>query len=90
MTKLGSSILLDPFLQSTLLQCLLGELAPVEGSVDIKGRISYTPQEPWVFTGSLRENILFGLPYQKERYNEVVKACALDKVCVGSCSCYNC
>ncbi len=67
-------------MQSTLLQCLLGELAPLEGTIKMKGSISYASQEPWVFTGTVRENVLFGSPYEMERYNKVVKACALDKV----------
>ena len=46
----------------------------------MNGRVSYASQQPWVFTGNVRENILFGLPYQKERYKKVIKACALDKV----------
>ncbi len=68
--------------QSTLLQCLLGELELLEGTAETKGSISYASQDPWVFTGNVRENILFGLPYQMERYNRVLKACALDKVSI--------
>lgn len=67
-------------LQSTLLQCLLGELKPVEGTVEVNGRVSYASQDPWVFSATLRENILFGTPYDREWYNKVVKVCALDKV----------
>ena len=69
-----------PSMQSTLLQCLLNELEPLEGTIKINGGISYASQEPWVFTGSVRENILLGNSYQKERYDKVIKACALDKV----------
>ncbi len=67
-------------IQSTLLQCLLGELIPKEGSINIRGTISYAAQEPWLFSETLRENILFGKPYNAEWYNTVVKACALSKV----------
>lgn len=67
-------------LQSTLLQCLLGEVRPMRGSVEVAGKVSFSSQDPWVFSASLRENILFGLPYRSARYNAVVEACALDKV----------
>ena len=69
-------------LQSSLLQLLIRELSPVSGSVIVDGKVSYASQEPWVFSGTLRENILFGLPYKAEWYQKVIEACSLDKVCV--------
>ena len=66
--------------KSTLLQLLIKELSPVAGSVIVDGKVSYASQEPWVFTGTLRENILFGLPYKPEWYQQVLEACSLDKV----------
>ena len=71
-------------LQSSLLQLLIKELSPVSGSVVVEGKVSYASQEPWVFSGTLRENILFGLPYKPEWYQKVMEACSLDKVCVFS------
>ncbi len=68
------------FLQSTLLQCVLGEVVPKEGSINIQGTVSYAAQEPWLFSDTLRENILFGKAYDAKWYNTVTKACALDKV----------
>ena len=68
------------FLQSTLLQCLLKELLPLCGEVTVKGVIAYASQQPWIFSSTLRENILFGKPFQPQWYNRVIEACALDTV----------
>ena len=69
-------------LQSTLLQLLIKELSPVSGSVFVDGKVSYASQEPWVFSGTLRDNILFGLPHKPDWYQKVIEACSLDKVCI--------
>eukprot|EP00731_Ephydatia_muelleri_P021891 Em0014g482a len=63
--------------KSTLLQCLLGELHPVQGTVEVKGKIAYASQDPWLFTGTLRDNILFGCPFYVDWYDAVLDACAL-------------
>ena len=69
-----------PLFQSSLLSALLGELPPSQGQVSVHGRIAYVSQQPWVFSGTVRSNILFGKKYEKERYEEVIKACALEEV----------
>ncbi|XP_044525283.1 ATP-binding cassette sub-family C member 4 [Gracilinanus agilis] len=65
--------------KSSLLCAVLGELPRHEGLVTVKGRIAYVSQQPWVFSGTVRSNILFGKTYEKERYDKVIKACALKK-----------
>ncbi|KAI5269184.1 Multidrug Resistance-Associated Protein 4 [Manis pentadactyla] len=65
--------------KSSLLSALLGELPPSQGLVSVQGRIAYVSQQPWVFSGTVRSNILFGKKYEKERYENVIKACALRK-----------
>ena len=72
-----------PLVQSTLLQCLIGELRPVEGSVEVCGRVSYASQQPWIYSGIVKDNVLFGLPFRRDWYNTVVQACCLDKVFVN-------
>ena len=35
------------------------------------------PQIAWIFTGTIRENILFGQPYDEPKYTRIIEACAL-------------
>jgi ATP-binding cassette subfamily C (CFTR/MRP) protein 4 len=62
-----------------LLQAVLGELPLSNGSVIVGGDVSYSSQEPWLFVGTVRQNILFGQPYNAVRYKEVIKVCALKR-----------
>jgi ABC-type multidrug transport system fused ATPase/permease subunit len=39
----------------------------------------YNSQEPWTFAGSVRENVLFGSPFDEEKYKKVLHVCALEK-----------
>ncbi|KAM0420337.1 hypothetical protein ACHAPT_011879 [Fusarium lateritium] len=43
----------------------------------VKNTTAFVPQNPWMEAGTLRENILFGLPYNESRYRQVLSACAL-------------
>lgn len=57
--------------QSSLFQVILRELPLSKGTVSVHGVVSYASQEPWLFAGSVQQNILFGLPMDKERYQKV-------------------
>ncbi|XP_027391709.1 multidrug resistance-associated protein 4-like, partial [Bos indicus x Bos taurus] len=65
--------------KSSLLRAVLGELPPRQGKVSVHGRIAYVSQQPWVFPGTVRSNILFGKKYEKDRYEKVIRACALEE-----------
>ncbi len=39
--------------------------------------IAFVSQTPWLEDGSIKENILFGLPFDNMRYGKVLSACAL-------------
>ena len=41
--------------------------------------IAYVAQIPWIENASIKDNILFGLPYDEERYHKTVEVCALKK-----------
>jgi ABC-type multidrug transport system fused ATPase/permease subunit len=40
---------------------------------------SFVSQTPWIESGTVRENIIFGFPYRQARYKKVLSACALEK-----------
>lgn len=68
-----------------LLSCLIGDLPPDPPSepeasskpLRVEGRIAYVAQTAWIQNCSLRENVLFGRPYEEGWYYEVLEACAL-------------
>lgn len=45
----------------------------------IDSAIAYVAQTPWIENASIKDNILFGLPYNETRYRKVLFACALNK-----------
>jgi len=65
--------------QSTLLHTILGENEVTSGVMEVEGRIAFTSQNPILFPGSVRENIIFGRVFSPTLYDSVVKACALVK-----------
>ncbi len=43
----------------------------------LKGSVAYVPQSAWIQNATVRDNILFGRPYDEQRYNQVLESCAL-------------
>ncbi|CAF1514132.1 unnamed protein product [Adineta steineri] len=66
--------------KSSLLMTLLGEMQITNGKISYNknSRLCYVPQEPWVFSGTIRENILFGLDYDAQKFNRCIHATALN------------
>ncbi|KAL6644155.1 hypothetical protein ACP70R_018921 [Stipagrostis hirtigluma subsp. patula] len=65
--------------KSSLLSCILGEMPKLDGTVRVSGSKAYVPQTAWILSGNIRDNILFGKPYEKEKYEKIIQACALTK-----------
>ncbi|XP_068610353.1 ATP-binding cassette sub-family C member 3 [Brachionichthys hirsutus] len=63
--------------KSSLISALLGEMEKLEGEVSIRGSVAYVPQQAWIQNATLRDNILFGNPYNEQKYSCVLEACAL-------------
>lgn len=78
--------------KTSLLMTMLNELPIHKGSIFVNGTLSYASQEPWLFSGTIRDNIFISLgqnfldegyenvPYEiRHRYHEVLRICSLDK-----------
>ena len=63
--------------KTSLLLCLIRELPGIAGKLTVASTPSYASQEPWIFSGTLRENILFGNPLNTTRYRHVINVCCL-------------
>lgn len=63
--------------KTSLVSALLGEMEKLEGQISIRGSVAYVPQQAWIQNASLRDNILFGRPYEEQKYRCVLEACAL-------------
>ncbi|GJP82054.1 hypothetical protein CLOP_g12179, partial [Closterium sp. NIES-67] len=64
--------------KSVLLDGILGDAELLGGRLECSaGRIAYAAQKPFIMAGSLKDNIIFGRPFQQHLYDQVVEACAL-------------
>ena len=71
--------------KSSFLSAILGEMEPLNDSKVYlpcnksgkKTKMSYCCQSPWVVNDTLRGNILFGREFDQDRYDSILKACAL-------------
>ncbi|KAI8360085.1 hypothetical protein B0O80DRAFT_194371 [Mortierella sp. GBAus27b] len=77
--------------KTSLLLSLLGEINPIKGQAFLPRRdshdinpvtgltngIAYVAQQAWLQNNTIRNNILFGLPFEQRRYDQVIEMCAL-------------
>ncbi|KAL5730763.1 hypothetical protein ACHQM5_003555 [Ranunculus cassubicifolius] len=65
--------------KSSLLSCILGEMTKVSGNIKLVGTKAYVAQSPWIQSGNVEQNILFGKEMDRERYERILEACSLKK-----------
>ena len=65
--------------KSSLLHAILGEMTHEAGEAHRTQSISYAGQEPWIMSGTVRENITFGCDYDAAWYDKVLDATQLKK-----------
>ncbi|KAJ2155930.1 ABC transporter C member 13 [Coemansia sp. RSA 552] len=62
--------------KTLFLLSVCGQSRLLSGSGSTTGRIGYLEQTPWIMDDSVRANILFGRPFDREYYEKVLFACA--------------
>lgn len=65
--------------KTSLLLSFLRELPVTSGKLDYNGQIAYVEQDPIIFSGTFRENILFGKEFDEELYKQVLRDCKLEQ-----------
>lgn len=66
--------------KSSILAALLGQIRQVKGDkVKVYGSTAYMSQEAWLLNMTLRDNIMFGKPADKKRYQEVIRVAGLQR-----------
>ncbi|CAF0910972.1 unnamed protein product [Rotaria sordida] len=64
--------------KSSLLQTLTDEITYFDGEIQLDGSYCYVPQEAWIFSSTIKNNILFGKEYNHYLFQRAVRATALD------------
>ncbi|XP_061703905.1 ATP-binding cassette sub-family C member 10 [Cydia pomonella] len=66
--------------KTSLLHAIMGDMLRKSGDIQIPESLNsfgYVSQKPWLIRGTIRDNILFGKPYDETKFQTVVEACAL-------------
>lgn len=63
--------------KTSLLNALSGFMNRTQGSVNINGSLLLC-ENPWIQNTTVKENILFGLPLDEQKYKDVIYACSLE------------
>lgn len=64
--------------KSSLIQAMIGEMKRTRGSVTFGGSIGYAAQVAWIQNATVKENILFGRPFDEARYKSVIHDACLE------------
>ncbi|KAK0469912.1 ABC transporter, partial [Desarmillaria tabescens] len=70
--------------KTSLLQGMVGEMRRVpningdRGTIKFGGSVGYCPQSAWIQNATIRDNICFGRPFEKDKYWQAIKDSCLE------------
>jgi ABC-type transport system involved in cytochrome bd biosynthesis fused ATPase/permease subunit len=66
--------------KSSLLSAIIGEMKQTNGETRVSSnKIAYCPQQSWIQNGTVKENIVFGLPFDANKYKQAIRCCCLER-----------
>ncbi|KAJ4445532.1 hypothetical protein ANN_12212 [Periplaneta americana] len=65
--------------KSSLLSAIMGDMIVSSGQLRVMGSMAIVSQQAWIFNDTVRENILFGLPFDESKYQAVIECCCLQR-----------
>ncbi|XP_054155688.1 multidrug resistance-associated protein 1-like [Oppia nitens] len=65
--------------KSSLLSAIIGDMELIEGTVNVRPGVNmaYVPQQAWIQNATIKQNIMFGKPFDEELYHRVIDSCSL-------------
>ncbi|KAH7052510.1 hypothetical protein BKA57DRAFT_533718 [Linnemannia elongata] len=58
--------------KTSLLSALIGDMYKRQGSVRIRGQVTYAAQQAWILNATLKDNITFGQEFDQKKYDHVI------------------
>ncbi|KXS09504.1 hypothetical protein M427DRAFT_128884 [Gonapodya prolifera JEL478] len=66
--------------KTSLIMGILNEMVRTTGTVQFhSSKVAYCPQAPWIVSGSVRDNVLFGYEYDDARFKDTIEMCAMTR-----------
>ena len=65
--------------KTSLLMTILGEMPISCGKMSCIGKMAFVFQTPWVYSGTVRDNIIFGKEFNEKKYSKVIEVSDLEK-----------
>ncbi|KAI1315640.1 hypothetical protein EDD11_000533 [Mortierella claussenii] len=65
--------------KSSTLAAIMGQIKLRAGEREVHGSLAYVPHDAWLVNATLKENILFGSPFNRQKYNDILRVCALNR-----------
>ncbi|KAF9124124.1 Multidrug resistance-associated protein 1, partial [Mortierella sp. GBA39] len=52
--------------KTSLFNAMIGDMYKRHGTVRMSGRVAYAPQQTWIINATVKDNIVFGLPFDQD------------------------